>query len=183
MTEKKKTAKKHEKAHKPAKHAKDRMHEKRHAKPDKRGEHAGKHGKHAKHAKSGKQEKAKSAHDKKHEKHAKHAKAHKPAKKPQAKDAKPEAAAAKQALILSFRRGRHTQRTNQFLLGIRGADTRAKASQYIGSRVVWTSPGKLKKQIHGKITKTHGNNGVLRARFSRGLPGTAVGTRVELLEK
>jgi len=89
----------------------------------------------------------------------------------------------KNALILSFRRGRHTQRTNQFLLEIKGADTRAKASQYIGSRVVWTSPGKLKKQIHGKITTTHGNNGVLRARFSRGLPGTAVGTKVDLSDK
>jgi large subunit ribosomal protein L35Ae len=86
----------------------------------------------------------------------------------------------KDALILSFRRGRHTQRTNQFLVEIEGADTRAKASLYIGKRVIWTSPGKLKKKIHGKITTTHGNNGVLRARFSRGLPGTAVGTRVEL---
>ena len=176
MTEKKKTAKKHEKAHKPAKkHAKAHAHAKKHAKPDKHGK------KHEKHTKS-KHEKAKSSH-KKHEKHAKHVKSGEPAKKPQAKDAKQEAAMANRALILSFRRGRHTQRTNQFLLGIRGADTRAKASQYIGSRVVWTSPGKLKKQIHGKITKTHGNNGVLRARFSRGLPGTAVGTLVELLEK
>jgi large subunit ribosomal protein L35Ae len=87
------------------------------------------------------------------------------------------------ALILSFRRGRHTQRMNQFLVEIKGADTKAKASLYIGRRVVWTSPGKTQKQIHGKITTTHGNSGVLRARFSRGLPGTAVGTRVELLDK
>lgn len=87
------------------------------------------------------------------------------------------------ALILSFRRGRHTQRTNQFLLEIDGIDTKAKASQYIGKRVVWTSPGTAKKKIHGKITQPHGNNGVLRARFSRGLPGTALGTKVQILEK
>jgi large subunit ribosomal protein L35Ae len=66
---------------------------------------------------------------------------------------------------------------------VKGADTKAKASLYIGRRVVWTSPGKLQKKIYGKITTTHGNSGVLRARFSRGLPGTAVGTRVELIEK
>ena len=102
---------------------------------------------------------------------------------------KPKAAKAgenqqpEKALILSFRRGRHTQRTNQFLLEIKGVDTRAKASVCIGKRVVWTSPGKLKKKIYGKITTTHGNNGVMRARFSRGLPGTAIGTKVELVEK
>ena len=94
-----------------------------------------------------------------------------------------EAPQVKNALILSFRRGRHTQKTNQFLLEVKGADTKAKASLYIGRRVVWTSPGKLKKRIFGKITITHGNSGVLRARFSRGLPGTAVGTRVELVAK
>jgi large subunit ribosomal protein L35Ae len=87
------------------------------------------------------------------------------------------------ALILSFRRGRHTQRTNQFLLEIEGVDTKAKASQYIGKRVIWTSPGAAKKKIYGKITQPHGNNGVLRARFSRGLPGTALGTNVQILEK
>jgi len=107
----------------------------------------------------------------------------KAAKKVEKKAVKAETPTEKNALILSFRRGRHTQRTNQFLVEINGADTKAKASLYIGSRVVWTSPGKLKKKIFGKITTTHGNNGVLRARFSRGLPGTAVGTRVELVEK
>ena len=85
------------------------------------------------------------------------------------------------ALILSFRRGRHTQKTNQFLLEVGTIDSRAKAAQLIGKRVVWKSPGK--KKIFGKITGPHGNNGVVRARFSRGLPGTALGNRVEILEK
>jgi large subunit ribosomal protein L35Ae len=85
------------------------------------------------------------------------------------------------ATILSFRRGRHTQRTNQFLLEVGGIDTRAKASQLIGRRVVWTSPAN--KTIHGKISQPHGNKGVVRVRFSRGLPGTAVGTKVEIAEK
>ena len=85
------------------------------------------------------------------------------------------------ATILSFRRGRHTQKTNQFLLEVSGVDSRAKASQLIGKRVLWTSPAK--KEIYGKISQPHGNNGVLRARFSKGLPGSAVGTRVEIVEK
>jgi len=87
-----------------------------------------------------------------------------------------------QATVLSFRRGRHTQRTNQFLLGISGVDSRAKASQYIGRRVVWTAPGKARKEIHGKISKEHGRNGVVRARFNRGLPGTAIREKVRIME-
>jgi large subunit ribosomal protein L35Ae len=90
-----------------------------------------------------------------------------------------------QATILSFRRGRHTQKTNQFLLGIQGIDTRSKASQFIGKRIVWKSPARSGKptEIFGKITACHGNSGVLRARFSRGLPGEAITTTVEILDK
>jgi len=88
-----------------------------------------------------------------------------------------------QALILSFRRGRHTQKTNQFLLEIAGIDSKAKASKFIGKRVVWKNQKKTtkNKEIHGKITHTHGNSGVLRARFSKGLPGTAIGNKIKLL--
>jgi len=82
------------------------------------------------------------------------------------------------AIILSFRRGRHNQRTNQFLLEVEGVDTRAKAAQFIGKSVVWKTPAK--REIAGKITHPHGNSGVLRARFTRGLPGTALGTKVEI---
>lgn len=86
------------------------------------------------------------------------------------------------AIILNFRRGRHTQTMNQLLLEIPGVDSRSMASGFIGKRVKWTSPGKLKKEIFGKITNVHGSNGVVRARFSRGLPGNAVGKRVEIIE-
>ena len=122
-------------------------------------------------------------------KHAKPAKKAKAAEKPaegkdtDRADVKPAAKKADKALILSFRRGRHTQKTNQFLLEIEGADTRAKASQYIGSRVVWTSPGKLEKKIYGKITTTHGNNGVLRARFRADCPALPLAQRSVLCKR
>jgi large subunit ribosomal protein L35Ae len=110
------------------------------------------------------------------EKTSKPRKARTPEKKPAAGQK------AGTAVIMNFRRGRHTQRTNQFLLGVDGVDSKAKASRYIGRRVVWTSPGAAKKRIYGKITKPHGNSGVLRARFSSGLPGTALGTKVDILD-
>lgn len=84
------------------------------------------------------------------------------------------------AVILSFRRGRHTQVNNQFLLEVEGIDSRGKASQLIGRRVLWKSPGS--KEIFGKITDAHGNKGILRSRFSRGLPGSALGNKVEILD-
>ncbi len=84
------------------------------------------------------------------------------------------------AILLNYRRGRHTQTTNQFLLEVEGCDTKAMASQFIGRRVVWKSPAG--KELFGKITQVHGTRGVLRARFSRGLPGDALGGRIEILE-
>ena len=86
------------------------------------------------------------------------------------------------ATLLSYRRGRHTVKMNQFLLEIEGCDTRAKAAKYIGKRVCWTSPGKLEKKIFGTIMAPHGSSGVLRAMFTRGLPGEAANTKVELAE-
>lgn len=86
------------------------------------------------------------------------------------------------AIILNFRGSRHTQKTNQFLLELPGVDSKALASGFIGKRVKWISPGKLKKEIFGKITHTHGGNGVVRARFSRGLPGDVLGKKIEILE-
>lgn len=85
-----------------------------------------------------------------------------------------------EALILSFRRGRHTQRTNQFLLEVEGVDSKAKAINLIGKKVVWISPAK--KKIYGKISGTHGNKGIVRAIFEKGLPGTALKNKIKFLE-
>ena len=84
------------------------------------------------------------------------------------------------ATLLSYRRGRHTQRTNQMLVEVEGCDTKALASKFIGKKVVWKSPSG--KEIFGKITQPHGNRGILRVRFSRGLPGDALGGKIEILE-
>ncbi|MEM5798212.1 MAG: 50S ribosomal protein L35ae [Candidatus Aenigmatarchaeota archaeon] len=81
-------------------------------------------------------------------------------------------------VILSFRRGRHTQKTNEYLIEVDGCDSAGKAAKYIGKNVIWTSPAG--KQICGKIVALHGRKGVLRTRFSRGLPGTALGQEVEI---
>ncbi|UCD03152.1 MAG: 50S ribosomal protein L35ae [Candidatus Aenigmatarchaeota archaeon] len=85
-----------------------------------------------------------------------------------------------QAKVLNFRQGRHTQKTNQLLLSVKDVDSRAAASKLTGKKVIWkTRSGKV---IAGKIASPHGNNGVLRARFSRGISGEAIGKEVEISE-
>ena len=84
-------------------------------------------------------------------------------------------------IIKNFRRGRRTQHTNQFVLVSDTVNTKTKASALIGNKVEWkTTGGKL---IKGKITRVHGNKGAVIARMEKGLPGTAIGTKITVKEK
>lgn len=82
--------------------------------------------------------------------------------------------------VIQFRRGRHTIHERQFLIEIPKVETKKDAEKFIGKEVEWISPGKNRKIIRGKISAPHGNRGVLRAIFERGLPGQAVTTGVEI---
>jgi len=81
-------------------------------------------------------------------------------------------------IILSYRRGKHTQNVNQVLIEIENVKSREKAEELIGKTVIWITPSG--KRITGKIIATHGNKGVVRAKFERNLPGQALGTKVEV---
>ena len=82
------------------------------------------------------------------------------------------------AKIIQFRRGRKTIHERHFLIEIEGSKNREDAGKFIGKEVEWKSPaGKI---IKGKISSAHGNNGVVRAIFEKGLPGQAVTTGVEV---
>ncbi len=83
-----------------------------------------------------------------------------------------------QAIVIQFRRGKRTVTPRHFLIEIEGSDSREKATKFVGKEVVWTSPAKL--EIKGKIAAAHGNKGVVRAIFERGLPGQAIGTEVAI---
>ena len=82
-------------------------------------------------------------------------------------------------MVVQFRRGRKTYHPRHFLIDV-GAKDRSDAEKFVGKEVIWTSPGKDKKKIHGKIAAPHGNNGIVRALFERGLPGQAVTDEVEV---
>lgn len=80
--------------------------------------------------------------------------------------------------IVNFRRGRHTQTTNQMVVHISDESNREKAAKLVGKTIVWKSSAG--KEISGKIASAHGNKGAVRVIFEKGLPGQSVGTKVEI---
>lgn len=80
--------------------------------------------------------------------------------------------------VVQFRRGKRTVHERHMLVEVPGCANKEKAEKFIGKEVEWKSPaGKL---IKGKVAGAHGNNGVLRVIFEKGLPGQSVGTEVEV---
>ncbi len=83
------------------------------------------------------------------------------------------------ATIIQFRRGRHTIHERHFLLDIQ-AKNKDEAKKFVGKKVEWkSSSGKI---IKGKISSSHGNKGLVRAIFEKGLPGQALNQEVEVKE-
>ena len=80
--------------------------------------------------------------------------------------------------VIQFRRGRKTIHERHFLIEVKGVSDKESAGKLVGKEVIWKSPaGKI---INGKISSAHGNNGVIRAIFEKGLPGQAITTEVEI---
>jgi large subunit ribosomal protein L35Ae len=80
--------------------------------------------------------------------------------------------------VIQFRRGRKTISERHFLIEIDGVSNKEQALKFVGKSVVWKSPAG--REINGKIAASHGNKGVVRAIFEKGLPGQAVTTKVEV---
>ncbi|MDP3992295.1 MAG: 50S ribosomal protein L35ae [Nanoarchaeota archaeon] len=80
--------------------------------------------------------------------------------------------------VIQFRRGVNVIHERHFLLDF-GAKSRSEAEKLTGKDVAWVSPAG--KKITGKIAGAHGNKGLVRAIFERGLPGQAITTEVEII--
>lgn len=80
--------------------------------------------------------------------------------------------------VVQFRRGKRTVHERHFLIEIDGVSSREAAKKFSGKEIVWKSPAG--KEIRGKISDAHGNKGVVRAIFEKGLPGQAITTKVQI---
>jgi large subunit ribosomal protein L35Ae len=78
---------------------------------------------------------------------------------------------------MNYRIGIRTQSSRECLIQFKGVDSAAQAGHLMGQKVVWKGEN---KNLLGKIVGFHGNNGAVRVKFRRGVPGQALGTPVEL---
>ncbi len=80
-------------------------------------------------------------------------------------------------IVVQFRRSRHRIHERHYLLDI-GLQSRDEAQKMVGKQVQWKSEsGKI---ITGMLSSAHGNKGLVRAIFERGLPGQAITNDVEI---
>ncbi|MBW3013925.1 50S ribosomal protein L35ae [Candidatus Woesearchaeota archaeon] len=84
------------------------------------------------------------------------------------------------AQIANFRKSRTRQKDNHMIVLVEGTDSKAKAEKLVGKKVIFTTEGKAKKQIVGKVASAHGNKGAVRVIFERGMPGQAIGKEVKI---
>jgi len=73
-------------------------------------------------------------------------------------------------------RSKSNQYPNTSLVQIEGVNTQEEVNWYKGKRMAYIYKAKTKKNgshyrcIWGKVTKPHGNSGVVRAKFTSNLP-------------
>ena len=98
--------------------------------------------------------------------------------------------------LASFRRGLNHQRKDTALIRIDDVNTKPDAEFYEGKRCCFVYHGYKEKRcvrfakaparrsntraLWGRVTKTHGGSGVVRAKFAKDLPGSALGRRIRV---
>ncbi len=84
------------------------------------------------------------------------------------------------ALIVSYKRGRHLIHPRHAIIKLPAITDKSKAQSFVGKKVSYATKGG--KVLKGVITRPHGVKGLVRARFTKGLPGQAIGSEVLVQE-
>lgn len=80
--------------------------------------------------------------------------------------------------ITNYRTGIRAQTPKECLIQVENITSVPLASKLLGQKVVWKSGA---TKFTGKVVGAHGKNGIVRARFVKGVPGQAVGSIVEIV--
>ncbi|TFJ83900.1 hypothetical protein NSK_004997 [Nannochloropsis salina CCMP1776] len=90
-------------------------------------------------------------------------------------------------VVLGYKRGLRQQTNHTSLIKIDGLDEKKSVDFYLGKRIAYIYKAKTLKNntkyraIWGKVTRAHGTNGVVRAKFRRNLPPKAIGGPVRVM--
>ncbi|SMQ53095.1 unnamed protein product [Zymoseptoria tritici ST99CH_3D7] len=82
---------------------------------------------------------------------------------------------------LSYQRGKRNTNPDTSLIQIEGVENTKDATFYLGKRIAYVYRAKKEirgskiRVIWGKVTRTHGNSGVVRAQFRHNLPAKSFG--------
>jgi large subunit ribosomal protein L35Ae len=81
--------------------------------------------------------------------------------------------------IVNYHIGIRTQQSRECLIDFsKEGVSPSELGKLIGKKLVWRT---AEKQITGRMISFHGRNGLILARFRRGLPGQALGATVEVV--
>jgi large subunit ribosomal protein L35Ae len=89
--------------------------------------------------------------------------------------------------VSSFRRSQMNQDNHTSILVLEGVKDKAASSFYMGKRVVYIYKAPTKKNasrfrsIWGRISRPHGTNGAVRAKFRVNLPAKSLGGPVHVM--
>jgi large subunit ribosomal protein L35Ae len=89
---------------------------------------------------------------------------------------------------LGFKRGLRNQYNHTSLIKIAGVDAKENVEFYLGKKIAFITKaqragkdGSKFRVNWGKVTRAHGSNGVVRAKFSSPLPPQSIGANVRVM--
>ena len=89
--------------------------------------------------------------------------------------------------ILGYKRGRRNTYHHTSLLKIDGVNDKETSDFYLGKKIAFIykaqtiKSGSKFRVVWGKVTRRHGSNGVVRAKFSKNLSPTTIGSSVRVM--